>query len=139
MSNIPTYRSFTSLRERWHRAMRNLRSKRELAALPADDLRAIAHDVGMSELELRSLRCGHPGPSELMPERMRQLGVDPVYLANAHAATFRDMARVCANCGSWRQCARDLEKGDVQAGMNSYCANTPTLDALSVDSRVAAE
>ena len=139
MTNVPTYRSFPGLRERWRRAMRNLRSKTELAALPREDLRAIAHDVGMSESELRSLGCGHPGHSQLMPERMRQLGVDPDFVAKAHAATYRDMARVCANCGSWRQCARDLEKGDVQTGMDGYCGNAPTIDAFTVDSRIAAK
>ena len=139
MTNVHTHRTFRSLREQWQRVMRNMRSERELEALPPEELRSIAQDVGISESELRSLHSGHPGPSELMPERMRQLGLDPVFVASAHAATFRDLARVCANCDSWRQCARDLEKGDVQAGMNRYCANTPTLDALAVDPRLAAE
>ena len=63
----------------------------------------------------------------------QELGLDPAYLRYARTATYRDMERVCGTCRAWRRCARDLAKGDVQAGMRSYCFNAPTIDALTVD------
>jgi hypothetical protein len=124
---------FFGLRERTRRALRDRRSLQELHATPPDELRHIAQDVGLSEQGLRSLGCSHPGPSELMPQRLRQLGLDPGYVKMARTSAYRDLERVCASCKAWRRCARDLARGDVQAGMRAYCLNAPTLDALLLE------
>jgi hypothetical protein len=68
-----------------------------------------------------------------MPERLRQLGIDPAYVKYARTATYRDLERVCATCKSAGRCARDLATGDAQTGMNSYCLNAHTIDLLTVD------
>jgi hypothetical protein len=68
-----------------------------------------------------------------MPERLRQLGLDPAYVEQALPATYRDLQRVCAACKAWRGCLQDLDSNDVQAGMNGYCLNASTIDALTVD------
>ena len=34
---------------------------------------------------------------------------------------------------SFARCARDLSNDDVQAGMDGYCLNATTIDALVVD------
>jgi hypothetical protein len=138
MTNLSTHGAFAGLRDQWRRFVHDRRARAELAALAPGELRAIAQDIGVSEPELRSLHCDHPGPSELMPERMRRLGLDPEFVAHAHPATYRDMSKVCAACASWRRCARDLEKGDLQAGMEGYCGNALTIDALLADGRSAA-
>ena len=117
----------------WQRAVLYRRSMAELAAFPPNELHRIAQDVGLSKRDLRSLACSHPGPSELMPKRLQELRLDPAYVKYARTATYRDMERVCGTCKAWRRCARDLAKGDVQAGMRSYCLNAPTIDALTVD------
>jgi hypothetical protein len=75
--------------------------------------------------------CSHPGPDELMPQRLKQLGLD--YVRVALTATYRDLERVCATCRAWRCCVRDLANGDVQAGMSSYCLNAFTIDTLTID------
>jgi hypothetical protein len=105
----------------------------ELAACPPSEQRRIAQDVGLSDQDLRSFTCSHLGPSELMPKRLQELGLDPAFVKYARTATYRDMERVCGTCKSWRRCERDLAKGDVQAGMRSYCLNAPTIDALMID------
>jgi hypothetical protein len=106
----------------------------ELAACSPSDLHRITQDVGISERDLRSLTtCSHPGPNELMPKRLQDLGLDPAFVKYAHTATYRDMERVCGTCKSWRRCERDLAKGDIQAGMQTYCLNASTIDALTVD------
>ena len=122
------------LQGRWQRALHRHRSMAELAACPPGELHRIAQDVGISERDLRSLNtCSHPGPSELMPKRLQDLGLDPAFVKYAQTATYRDMERVCGTCKSWRRCERDLAKGDIQAGMQTYCLNASTIDALTVD------
>ncbi len=133
MANPSASSTFVRLRGRWQRMVRNRRSMAELAACPPSELRRMAQDVGLSHTDLRSLSCSHPGPSELMPRRLQQLGLDPAYVKFARTATYRDLERVCATCRAWRRCARDLANDDAQVGMRGYCPNAPTINALTVD------
>jgi hypothetical protein len=122
----------TRLRQAWRRTLSKRRAINELAACPPDELRRIASDVGLNGNDLRQLCCGHNGPSELLPQRLHLLGIDPEFVRHAAPTTFRDLSRVCASCKASRRCARDLTRGDVQAGMDAYCLNGPTIDALTV-------
>ena len=122
----------TRLRQTWRRALSKRRAINELAACPPGELRRIASDVGLSGDDLSRLCRGHNGPSELLPQRLQLLGIDPEFVRHAAPTTFRDLSRVCATCKSSRRCARDLARGDVQAGMDAYCLNGPTIDALMV-------
>jgi hypothetical protein len=117
----------------WKRFLNQRRSMAELAACPPGQVQRIAQDLGLSESDLSFLACSHPGPTELMPKRLEELGLDAAFLKYAQTATYRDMERVCGTCKAWRRCARDLAKGDVQVGMRSYCLNALTIDALTVD------
>lgn len=121
------------LGNRLRRMLDSRRSMAELQACPENELYRIAQDIGLSERDLSSLACSRPGPSELMPRRLEQLGLDPGYVKVARTATYQDLQRVCASCKAWRRCARDLANGDVEAGMRSYCLNAPTIDALVVE------
>ena len=124
---------FARLHNRWRRALHQRRSMAELAACPPSELHRIARDVGLSDRDLRSLTCSHPGPTELMPNRIQALGLDLAFVKSARTPTYRDMERVCGTCKAWRRCARDLAKGDVQSGMQNYCLNAPTIDTLTID------
>jgi hypothetical protein len=122
------------LRRGWYRSMSRWRAVNELAACPPSELRRIAGDVGLTGNDLRQLCRNDFGPSQLLPQRLQLLGIDPEYVRQAAPTTFRDLARVCASCQASRRCARDLARGDVQAGMEAYCLNSPTIDALTVSS-----
>ena len=122
----------TRLCQTWRRALSKRRAINELAAWPPGELRRLASDVGLSGDDLRQLCRAHNGPSELLPQRLRLLGIDPEFVRHAAPTTSRDLARVCASCRASRRCARDLARGDVQAGMDDYCLNGPTIDALMV-------
>ena len=124
--------TLTKLCTSWRRLLNNHKSMAELAAYSANDLQHIAQDIGLSPATLRSLGCSHPGPSELMPRRLQELGLDPAYLKIDRTATYRELERVCTLCKSWRRCAGDLANDDVQAGMGSYCLNAFTIDSLTV-------
>jgi hypothetical protein len=89
----------------------------------------------MAGTDLRRVQCTHDGPETLMPQRLRALGVDDGYVKYDLPATYRDLERVCATCKPARRCARDLAKGDVQAGMESYCLNAATMDSLLIERR----
>jgi len=127
------YATPSKLLDRLQRLRDRRRSRAELDACSPGELHRIARDVGLTGDELRSLDCSHTGPSELMPRRLDQLGLDSTYVKNAQAATYRDLERVCAACKAWRRCARDLARGDAQAGMTRYCLNAPTIDALVLE------
>ena len=119
-------------RQRWKRAVQDRMSARELEAIsPVEHLRP--DDVSMSGTDLRRFHCTHDGPAKLMPQRLEQLGIDPGYVRYDMAATYRDLERVCAPCRSARRCARDLARGNVLAGMQSYCPNSATIDSLLLD------
>lgn len=120
------------LRRSWHRSMNRRRAIDELAACPPSEIRRLACDVGLSGGDLRLLCRSDFGPSELLPQRLQLLGIDPEFVRHAEPTTFRDLARVCASCQASRRCARDLARGDVQAGMEGYCLNGATIDALTV-------
>jgi len=120
------------LRRSWHRSMNRRRAINELAACPPSEIRRLACDVGLSGGDLRLLCRSDFGPSELLPQRLQLLGIDPEFVRHAEPTTFRDLARVCASCQASRRCARDLARGDVQAGMEGYCLNGATIDALTV-------
>ena len=71
--------------------------------------------------------------AELMPWRLQQLGLDPDYVKVCCTSTYHDLERVCASCKYRRLCTRDLARGDVEPGMQSYCPDAPTIDALVVN------
>jgi hypothetical protein len=133
MTPQSAYTTLSRLRHRLRRALDDRRSRAELHACPPSELQRIAQDVGLSDVALRSLDPSHPGPGELMPRRLEQVGLDPAYMRHARPTTYRDLERVCATCKAWRRCARDLARGDVQAGMGTYCLNASTIDALLVE------
>jgi len=122
------------VRRSWQRSRNRRRAINELAACPPGELRRIASDVGLCGDDLRQLCRNDFGPSELLPQRLELLGIDPEYVRHAEPSTYRDLARLCASCQASRRCARDLARGDVQAGMDSYCLNGPTIDALTASS-----
>jgi hypothetical protein len=113
--------------------LRRHRTLAELGACPPSELDRIAQDVGLSVGELRAIAAAHPGPTELLPLRLQLLGVDPEFVRGALTGTYRDLERTCAVCEAWRRCARDLAEGDIQAGMESYCLNAASIDALTID------
>jgi hypothetical protein len=121
------------IKSEWQRFLQDRRSALELATIPPSELRRIAREVGLSEGNLEALSHNHPGPTELMPQRLQELGLDPEFIRHAQPATYRDMEKTCGTCSAWRRCARDLANGDVQTGMGTYCVNASTIDALTVD------
>ena len=122
----------TRLRQTWNRTLNKRRMVNELTACPPSELQRIASDVGLNSDDLVRLCYSHIGPSELLPQRLQLLGIDPEFVKHAAPTTFKDLVRVCASCKASSRCARDLARGNVQAGMDGYCLNGLSIDALTV-------
>ena len=120
------------LRDGLRRKAEARRARMELAACSTYEQHRIAADIGLCLSDLRPLACTHAGPTELLPRRLHQLGLDPEFVRRASPAVYRDLVHVCASCRAWRQCRNDLGHGNVQIGMAHYCLNSPALDSLTV-------
>ena len=129
---MPPSAYLTKLSNWLRRLVYNHQLTTELHLCSENDLHKIAQDIGLSERDLVSLAVSHQGPSELLPQRLEWLHLDPAYVKLAHPATYRDLERVCSCCTASGRCARDLANGDVAVGMHDYCLNAPTIDALIV-------
>jgi hypothetical protein len=62
------------LRDTWQRLRNNRAAVAELAVCPPGKLHRAAREVGIHDGDLRSLANTHPGPRDLMPQRLEQLG-----------------------------------------------------------------
>ncbi|MGD9767702.1 MAG: DUF6455 family protein [Pseudolabrys sp.] len=114
-----------------------LRNVFAVRALPHDleeggELSRIAHDLGLTESELKMLARKGPQSPQLLYDRLRELGLDRQDLAKAGPAVMRDLEHTCAMCHSQRRCAKDLARHDVEAG-RTYCGNETTLQELKAD------
>jgi hypothetical protein len=109
------------------------RIAREFEALDPGEAERILRDIGLSMSDMPAITKPHAGPNVLLPQRLEAVGLDPLYLKTDEGTVYRDMERACMRCTTWRQCARDLAQGDVQSGLEHYCLNAQTIDALLTD------
>ena len=121
------------LRDRFRAWQRRTNSVQELARLAPDERDRVLQDIGLSMSDMQALSRPHAGPEALLPHRLATLGLDAAYFEREQRSIYRDMQRTCVRCSSWRNCARDLTRGDVQTGMAGYCLNAETIDSLLVE------
>ena len=103
---------------------------RELAALDPTETEQLLHDIRLSMSDMPAITKPQAGPLVLLPQRLETIGLDPLYLKTDQSSVYRDLERACMRCTNWRRCARDLARGDAQTGLEHYCANAQTIDAL---------
>jgi hypothetical protein len=108
-----------------------LRRRSALYELSDDaEVARMAHDLGMSAWELRTLAAKGPEATQLLEARMVELGLDESDLVKAGPDTTRDLQRSCSLCKDHSRCRDDLESHDHSDGWTHYCPNAPTLQAL---------
>jgi hypothetical protein len=98
----------------------------------AEATEAILRDIYDSMGDMALITRPHAGPQAMMPRRMQDLGIDPVYVALAQPETYQTLQDVCTSCRHWRRCARDLARGDASSGLATYCGNAEILDRLLI-------
>jgi hypothetical protein len=119
MSTWSISSAFARILDRAAERYRAHKSARDLIGLDHDEVERILRDVNLNM-------------SDMLPQRLQLVGLDPHYIAATDIATYRDLQRSCMSCRSWRRCARDLARGEAQVGLASYCLNSQLIDGLLV-------
>ncbi len=117
-----------ALTEAWGNWRRRSVTRRELEGCDDDEIRRIAHDVGLSADSLKSLARYGPDAADLLKLRLRELDLGQTAI---ETAVMRDMQRCCTTCDSKQECAHEIEDRPKQANWPEYCPNAMTLDALA--------
>jgi hypothetical protein len=127
----PEHHSLIARVADWWRGQRRRRAAMNELESCGREIDGIARDVGVSAADLRRLAASAPGGADLLRERMAGSRIDPKTVARAEPDVMRDLERVCALCGSKRQCERDLALDPHDRRWRAYCPNMQTFDALA--------
>ena len=96
---------------------------------PSEDEGAkLRADVSLAMSDIELLTRPEAGPNVLLPRRLELLGLDPAFVLTDASPRSAAMRSLCETCTHWRRCARDLGRGDVQAGLSDYCLNSEAID-----------
>ena len=106
------------------------RSQSTLTECGAEGLERMAHDIGVSSVELYKLASRGRESADLLCQRMEVLDLDQNEVARVERATFQDLQRVCSMCNCKKRCARDLARDPADPVWKGYCPNAQTLTAL---------
>ena len=101
----------------------------DLSLLSAVELRQIASDLSLTELDLVSLSAGAEN-AVLMERMLRAHGIDPQQMRYGFATLLHDMNRVCTQFKRTGQCRRELDAGSATAHCRDYCPNAATIEDL---------
>jgi hypothetical protein len=96
----------------------------------AEEVAAIAGDIGLSTQELEFIASKGPHAADELPKLLRALGVDPQKLASRRGTTLRDLQRICITCGHKAQCQHELTAGTAAAHYHDYCPNAISIEEL---------
>jgi len=107
-----------------------LGSPSSLGECDAEGLERMAHDIGVSSVELYKLASRGRESADLLCQRMEVLDLDQNEVARVERATFQDLQRVCSMCDCKKRCARDLARDPADPVWKDYCPNAQTLTAL---------
>jgi hypothetical protein len=93
----------------------------------AAEMENLAHDLGTSVSELRTLARYDENAADLLQRRLRTLAIDP---ATVEPGVMRDLQRCCSQCGAKTLCEHELEDHPKVARWPGYCPNEQTIEAL---------
>ena len=96
----------------------------------AIQLAEFTRNIETSLADLTLMTRLNAGPSALLPERMRLLGLTLASVDAHQNDKLSALQATCSTCSSWRRCARDLARGDATFGMEFYCSNSAALAEL---------
>jgi hypothetical protein len=104
--------------------------KDEFAHCGADEVRAIANDLGLTTADLRELVSKGPGAADLLSRMLIAMKVDPKVLRAMDQRVTRDLQRLCITCGAKRRCEHELAAGTAVEHMHEFCPNAVSLHML---------
>ena len=106
------------------------RASAELALLSRGDISRMAHDIGVTEADLRDVLPRGADNTVLMEAMMRARGLDPAEVAHLSGTVMRDLELTCTHCGAVRRCRREIAAGTAAEHCDEFCGNAYTLDVL---------
>jgi hypothetical protein len=112
-------------------SVQRYRAAQELRNIGDKEASVIARDLGVSQMELKSLAKRGVGFPKLLKNMLSTLRIDERILQEANPTLLRDMQKVCAFCQNTRRCRRELREESASEHFHDYCPNTPNLYAAS--------
>ncbi|WP_029040524.1 DUF6455 family protein [Cucumibacter marinus] len=100
-----------------------------LAGVDGELVDEMARDLLMAPADL-VVAAHAAGAPELMPEMMREIGLDPEAIQAAMPGLYRDMAATCATCPSRDRCEAEMEMGTAGKRVDEFCPNAWTFEGL---------
>lgn len=119
----------------WQNLRRRSAAERELESCGEPEILHLAHDLGVSPSELRTLAGRWPDSANLSQQRMDAIGIDATMLGRTQPEVLRDLQRVCGQCADERRCEHDLRRDRSDPSWRAYCPNVATFDALRSQER----
>ena len=105
-------------------------SSAELARLSSGDIDGVAHDLGVSQADLRDVLPRGTDNTKLMEAMLRAHGLDTDQVAHLSPTVVRDLELTCTRCGAAKRCGRELAAGTANDHCHEFCGNADTFDAL---------
>ena len=116
-----------------HWIVERMRASVEIVRLSRGDLDGMAHDLGVTEADLREVLPRGTDNTVLMEAMMRARGLDPAEVAHLSGTVMRDLELTCTHCGAVRRCRREIAAGTAAEYCDEFCGNAYTLDVLLAD------
>jgi hypothetical protein len=102
----------------------------ELERMSADDVRNLAHDIGLDASELVRLAAGESDAARLLYARLEQLGFTMAEIEAEGAGSARDMERACGLCAERGLCEHDLRERPESPAWRKICPNNWTFEVM---------
>src|SRR5579863_8947712 len=115
--------AISRLRQQWKDAA-------ELRNCGEEAVEQMAHEVGLTALELCQLASKGSHAADPLVHRMKALDLEAREIGKLEPMVLRDMERVCSMCESHSRCFRDLARNVNDPIWKRYCPNAATLESL---------
>jgi hypothetical protein len=102
----------------------------EIDHMSADDVRQLAHDVGLDPSEFARLAGGGSDDSRLLYARLQSLGLTMAEIEAAGVGMARDMERTCGLCADRTLCEHDLTERPDATEWRRICPNQWVFDEM---------
>ena len=99
---------FNAVAQWWHNWMATRANIASLDCCGSEEAERIAHDVGVTPSELRTLAGKWPDSADLLNARLVALDLDRQEIQRTEPQVLSDLQRVCTMCASGRECKHDL-------------------------------
>lgn len=102
----------------------------EIERMNAEDVRQLAHDIGLDSGELVRLAAGEKDASRLLYARLKQLGFTMAEIEAKGVGSARDMERTCGLCAERGRCEHDLVERPQSTDWRQICPNNWTFEEM---------